>query len=48
MARDSLLNRSVEGVPIWKVAIKLVWIAVRLYAVIVLGEQGTLFFYQAF
>ncbi len=38
----------IEGQPLWKLALKAAWIAVRIYCVLLIGEKGVLFFYQAF
>jgi hypothetical protein len=47
----TLLNRvstPVDGIPAWAFALRVVWIAAQLIAVICLGNKGVPFFYQAF
>jgi hypothetical protein len=42
------LSTSVDGIPAWQFAIRLLSLAVQLIAVVCLGQKGVLFFYQAF
>jgi hypothetical protein len=37
-----------DGIPAWAFVLRVGWIAVELMAVVCLGQQGVLFFYQAF
>jgi hypothetical protein len=37
-----------DGIPAWRFALRVVWVAAQLIAVICLGNKGVLFFYQAF
>jgi len=48
MTLNSRLSTSVDGIPAWQFAVRLLSLAVQLIAIICLGEKGVLFFYQAF
>ncbi len=37
-----------DGIPAWSFALRVLWVAAQLIAVICLGQKGVLFFYQTF
>jgi hypothetical protein len=43
-----LLSTTLDGIPAWRFALRLIWVAIQIYLVICVGQQGILFFYQAF
>jgi hypothetical protein len=45
---DEPLSAEPSDRPDWGLALRVVWIAVRLIAVFYLGQQGAMFFYQGF
>lgn len=42
------LSAPVDGIPAWSFALRVLWVAVQLIAVVCLGDRGVIFFYQAF
>ena len=40
--------RTVDGIPIGRLILRILWLALRLMAVSVLIQQGTTFFYEGF
>jgi hypothetical protein len=38
----------VDGIPAWEFALRVLGVAAQVIAVVCLGEQGLLFFYQGF
>ena len=42
------VSTPLDGIPAWAFALRAVWVAAQVIAVICLGDKGVLFFYQAF
>ncbi len=48
MALLSLFSKPLDGIPVWRFALGVLWIIAQLVLIICLGEKGVIFFYQAF
>jgi hypothetical protein len=42
------LSTPVDGIPAWRFAFRVLWVAVQVILIFCLGQQGVLFFYQGF
>jgi len=42
------LRQAIQGRPAWWFALRVVWMAILLMLVVLLGERGAVFFYQGF
>ena len=48
MSLPPLMRRSIDGIPAWRFALRVLLVTVELMLFLWLGQQGTLFFYQGF
>lgn|GEM_PF-3246733 len=42
------MNRPIDGIPLSRFLLRILWVAIRLLLVLYMGETGTSFFYQGF
>jgi hypothetical protein len=48
MALLERLSTPVDGIPAWRFAFRVLWVAAQVILIFCLGRRGVLFFYQGF
>lgn len=43
-----MLSRAIDGIPVWKLVLRVLWVATELTLVLWLGQKGAYFVYQGF